>query len=89
MLIVCFDIFCDKRRRRVNRLLLGYGERVQGSVFECHISSSKVKQLQKQMVKIISDQDKVNYFWLCDKDMAQRQVFGVAKLSESTDYIYV
>jgi CRISPR-associated endonuclease Cas2 len=64
-------------------------QRAQSSVFECHISASKVKQLQKQMVKIISDQDKVNYFWLCDKDMTQRQVFGVAKLSALTDYIYV
>jgi CRISPR-associated endonuclease Cas2 len=64
----------------LNRFLLDYGERVEGSIFECHISANKVKQLQKQMVKIISEQDKVNYFWLCDKDMAQRQAFELMML---------
>jgi CRISPR-associated protein Cas2 len=89
MLVICFDIFCDKRRRRVNRLLLGYGERVQYSVFECYISQSKIKQLQQEMVDIIDGEDKVNYFVLCEKDRGQRQAFGVGEVSSASDYYYL
>lgn len=33
--VVCYDIACDRRRARVDRWLLGQGDRVLESVFEC------------------------------------------------------
>lgn len=33
--MVCYDVADDRRRRRVERALLGLGQRVQYSVFEC------------------------------------------------------
>ncbi len=32
--VICYDIPCDKRRRRIADCLEGYGDRIQGSVFE-------------------------------------------------------
>ena len=36
--IVCYDITDDKRRTEVFNTCRGYGERIQYSVFRCHLS---------------------------------------------------
>lgn len=36
--VVSYDLSCDRERRRVDRLLKGYGLRVLESVFECRLS---------------------------------------------------
>lgn len=40
--VVSYDIKNDKRRRKVMKLMEGYGERVQYSVFECHLQPRNI-----------------------------------------------
>ncbi|MEO0969056.1 MAG: CRISPR-associated endonuclease Cas2, partial [Cyanobacteria bacterium J06639_18] len=35
--IVCYDIRCQKRWRKAYKLIQGYGERVQYSIFRCFL----------------------------------------------------
>lgn len=45
--IVCYDIANDKERNSLSKLLAGYGDRVQLSVFACYLDSTEFRQLRK------------------------------------------
>lgn len=47
---IVYDITCDNERRKVDKVLKGYGFRVQKSVFECRLTKSdKTKLVEKLM----------------------------------------
>jgi CRISPR-associated protein Cas2 len=43
--IVAYDIEDDRERSRISKALLGYGFRVQKSVFECRLTSASLRRL--------------------------------------------
>ncbi len=45
LFVACYDISNDRERRRMDKLLCGYGFRTQKSVFECHLGKSQKQQL--------------------------------------------
>jgi CRISPR-associated protein Cas2 len=89
MLVIClYDITCDKRRRKVNKILEGYGVRSQYSVYECQITEKQLRTIQKSIKKTITDNDVVNYYPLCGKDIALRRADGYAQVNwPSSHYI--
>ena len=68
--VVCYDITRDRTRNRVRKLLNGYGERVQYSVFECPIDAKQLCQLRsklaefalegKDSIRVIATREKVS-----------------------------
>jgi len=64
-LVVCYDIKDDKRRSRVGKILEGYGNRVQRSVFECDLADIQVKKLKERLGKAIKPEDSLRYYSLC------------------------
>jgi len=69
--VVCYDITDNRRRNRVAKVLLGYGERVQESVFECHIDNALLRRLQAELLALVdADKDRLRYYPLCGKDLA-------------------
>jgi len=64
--IACFDISDDKVRYRVAKILGGFGNRVQKSVFEIAFKSNA--QLQRTRVKIdklLEEGDDCRFYHLC------------------------
>jgi CRISPR-associated protein Cas2 len=63
--LVCYDI-CDARRlRRVYRLLRGFGDWVQLSVFRCELSESELTRLQGMLeTEIHHEEDQVLFAYL-------------------------
>lgn len=54
--LVCYDIEDDRQRTRLAHLLEGYGQRVQYSVFELHLSRpTDLDQLKQQIRDILND----------------------------------
>jgi len=49
---VVYDITDDKERRKVDRVLTGYGFRVQKSVFECRLGRGDKAQLMGQLNRL-------------------------------------
>ncbi len=45
MYVIAYDIPNDKRRRKIAKLLEGYGQRVQFSVFEARLTPKQLQQL--------------------------------------------
>ena len=69
--VICYDIADNRRRNRVANVLLGYGERVQESVFECHLDNSLLRRLQAELLPLVDpDADRLRYYPLCGKDVA-------------------
>jgi CRISPR-associated protein Cas2 len=51
--IVTYDIADPKRLRRVYQLMLGYGEHVQLSVFECELNPRELLEVRHALGEII------------------------------------
>ena len=65
--LVSYDIVDDKRRNKLARVLQGYGNRVQYSVFECRLSKGQAKELElkaRPFVKIDKG-DSLRIYILC------------------------
>lgn len=58
--IVTYDISDPKRLRQVFKLMLGYGDHLQLSVFECELNPKELTELRHTLGEIIHhDQDQV------------------------------
>jgi len=51
--VVMYDISDDKRLRRVFRICLGYGDRLQYSVFRCNLTPTELVQLRGRLGEVI------------------------------------
>ncbi|MDA8416683.1 MAG: CRISPR-associated endonuclease Cas2 [Betaproteobacteria bacterium] len=88
LVIVCYDIFDDRRRYRVMHAVEGYGYRVQGSVYECHLDKRRLVQLKAAVALCIDHEtDRVRYYTLCGRDRSDIVCFGKGKLPEDWDAI--
>lgn len=54
-----------KRLRKVAKMCMNYGQRVQNSVFECVIEPAKFKEVQHRLQEIINkDKDSLRFYYL-------------------------
>lgn len=61
--LVTYDICDDKRLRSVFRVMRGYGDHLQYSVFRCHLSDRERVELIERLVAIINQaEDQVLVF---------------------------
>jgi CRISPR-associated protein Cas2 len=87
--LICYDMADDKRRYHVDKLLSGYGERIQYSAFECRLSTSQFTRLRKQLRVIITYDDKINYYSVCTWCAGKRLIQGRAMLPAKVDFYVV
>lgn len=58
--LVAYDISSPKRWRKVHRLMLGYGDAVQYSVFRCDLTATERIELEGRLRRVIHHlQDRV------------------------------
>jgi len=76
-IVIAYDIHDDARRRRLAQLLEGYGERVQKSVFECHLDLRTLNALRRRLTRLVDPEtDRLRIYRLCPKDGRQVQWDG-------------
>ena len=64
--IVVYDIVKDKRRNKIARILGGYGQRVQYSVFECLLIQKQFDSLWEEVGEVVDEsEDSVRAYRLC------------------------
>lgn len=86
--VVMYDIVENKRRSKVARILLGYGERVQYSGFEGHLTSKQVETLKAKLKKAIDhDSDRVRIYRMAGKP--QVTVFGAIPIIEEANFTII
>ena len=90
LIVVTYDIPNDRRRAKVAKNLLDYGERVQYSVFECDLSKKQIAQLQKELKALIDkEQDSVKIYMLCAECAANTKTMGKAQAPADTPTVYI
>jgi CRISPR-associated protein Cas2 len=64
--LVAYDIRDEKRLRRAAKKLLGFGHRVQYSVFRCRLSERDLERMHWELSKIMEEEDTILIIGLCD-----------------------
>ena len=90
LVVVTYDIPNDRRRVKVAKTLLDYGDRVQYSVFECNLTGKQLAQLQKELKLLIDkEKDSVRIYKLCAECVANIKTMGSAQLPADTPIVYI
>ena len=55
--IFSYDIRDPKRWRRVYKVVNGYGERLQYSLFRCHLTQTQMEQARHALEKAMAEED--------------------------------
>lgn len=75
--VIVYDIPCDKRRRKVAELLVGYGQRVQFSVFEYVLDDRLLGELRRRLKQRVDlDKDRVRFYPMSGHTAGRVEVWG-------------
>lgn len=87
LFLIAFDVSDDKRLRQVANTLLNYGQRVQYSVFECHIENNQLQDLHAELAQHIDpEEDRIHICPLCGKDEQAILIDDDSYVSQDQDY---
>src|SRR5579862_7996729 len=64
--LLAYDVRDDRRLRRTAKLLEGYGERLQYSVFRCKLSDRQLERLRWKLSRELATEDSLLIVPLCD-----------------------
>lgn len=64
-MVIVYDIEKNSKRTKVSKILEQYGNRVQKSVFECHLSNKETDELKNTFSKMnFEDSDSIRFYSL-------------------------
>ena len=72
--VIAYDSPSNKRRRKLAKLLEGYGERLQWSVFECHLQPHQLRRLRQGLNRIATGEDSVRLWVVPQRARAAEQL---------------
>jgi len=88
--VVSYDVADDRRRVKVADILLGSGERVQFSVFECHLTREELERLRAKLTQVVTPaEDSVRFYALCERCQRAVVVEGKGAATEDHDFFVV
>ena len=87
--VISYDIPDNRRRTRLAKVLLDFGERVQYSVFEADLDKKLFDRLLQRVNNEINDQeDSVRIYPLCSTCETGITIFGQGQVIEDKD-VYI
>lgn len=88
LILVIYDVVDNKKRYRIAKTLKGYGDRVQRSAFECHLTLRQYEKMIRDITPYFDfDQDLLRIYKLTGQ--AEIKVYGKIKETENEDLIIV
>lgn len=83
--VVVYDISDDRLRLSVSRVLEGYGERVQESVFQCRLTPPRLERLTKRLVGLLGSPDRgdIRVYRVCADCLADS--FGLGEVATTLE----
>lgn len=64
--MICYDIREPARWRKAYRLLKGYGERIQYSIFRCRLTKKELEELRWEITRVLTVDDSILIVGLCN-----------------------
>lgn len=83
LILVTYDVNTEtetgrKRLRKVAKVCVAYGIRVQNSVFECEVNASELKHLRADLMKVINkSEDSLRLYNLGNKYNEKIEHYGI------------
>lgn len=75
--LVSYDIPDDRRRTKLAKAMMDFGDRVQYSVFECLLDHELLRKMEDRIVRIINEkEDSVRVYPLCADCEKTIVIFG-------------
>lgn len=65
--LICYDIRDPKRWRKAFKLLRGYGEHIQLSIFRCYLSERLREKLRWELEQILDKEDSLLLVGICGR----------------------
>lgn len=88
--MVCYDIGDDGRRREIQKVLEGYGSRVQYSVFDCEMSDLQYRRLREEILCRLNEaEDSVRFYPLCSACSRKIDAAGTGCMDEDDGFFMV
>ena len=89
--LICYDIVAPKRLAKIAKTLLGYGQRVQYSVFECDLNEQQYSKLHSKLARImkIDEGDSLRSYRLCAMCARSVEVLGNGPPPATTPDLFV
>lgn len=89
LIVVSYDVHDNRQRTRLAHALKDFGERVQYSVFECHLDAKALDKLRQRVERLIDlAVDSVRIYRFCAECATKVEILGVGILTEDPD-VYV
>jgi len=86
--IIAYDIPLDKRRTKVHKLLCGYGNWTQYSLFECWLTKRHLVELRAKLNQILEPrEDTVRLYRVCGACVEQAITIGSPKPHQAVTII--
>ena len=85
--VIAYDSPSDKRRRKLAKLLEGYGERLQRSVFECRLHPHQLKRLRTMLAGIAKADDSIRIWSIPRRAPAPLQLGRPSELTAWQDMV--
>ena len=83
-IIVVYDISENKRRERLRKVLLRFGNPVQKSVFECDLTQRQIEKMERVIRgMMLPSEDNIRYYKICKMCAGEAEVFGGKPLAET------
>jgi CRISPR-associated protein Cas2 len=84
--VIAYDVTDDGKRTKLASLLLGYGERVQKSVFEADLEATEVQEILKLAANYISGTDSLRMYPQCRTCAGRISSLGASSISLQDDF---
>lgn len=82
-ILLIYDIHNDIRRRKLAKLLESYGERIQESAFEFHITAAQYGQLSQKINTIMNEsEDNIRIYMLHPDQVIIQKGISIQTLSD-------
>lgn len=87
-IVVCYDVNTEtpagrRRLRRVAQVCVNFGQRVQKSVFECHVTEVQYEKLKRSLLKEIDkEEDNLMIYRLTEPRDSHVEMYGLASITK-------
>lgn len=86
LMVFCYDVSDDRRRRRIVRLLEDAAVRVQKSVFEARMTEQLANRLATDIARHLAVGDSLRVYAIGARGLARSRSYGGAPLAELQDF---
>lgn len=87
LIVIIYDIVDNKKRYRVWKTLKGYGEWVQRSAFECHLTNRKYQEMIRSILPYFTEEDMLRIYKLTGQ--AEVNTWGSIPKTEDEELIII